>query len=161
MSLKWGDKVFEALIGAGFVVAGAAMAWQTFLIDADAGYAGIGPRFFPLAIAAGLAVCGLLLILQAALGGYHKLELDTAGPRLDRTSLSGLMWIVGGLLFQLLAISILGFVPTSAVLFMCVARAFGVTGWLKSLAIGVVLALVIWAIFTQLLGVSLQGFLRA
>lgn len=160
MSLKWGDKAFEALIGAGLVVAGAAMAWQTFLIDADAGYAGIGPRFFPLAIAAGLALCGVLLMGQAAWGGYRNLDFDLTGPRLDRSSLSGLLWIVGGLLFQLLTISTFGFVPTSAVLFLCVARAFGVTSWIKSLAIGAVLALVIWAIFTQLLGVSLQGFLR-
>lgn len=160
MSWTLGEKKFEALIGLGFIVAGVAMAWQTFLIDADAGYAGIGPRFFPLAIASGLGVCGLLLIVQAAWGGFHGAEAPADGARLNRATAPGLLWIVGGLLFQLLAIPTLGFVPTSAVLFACVARGFGARNTLKNLVIGTVLALIIWAIFTQLLGVSLQGFLR-
>lgn len=154
-----GAQGFEALIGLGFVIAGAAMAWQTFLIDADAGYAGIGPRFFPLVIAAGLAVCGIALGVQAARGGYRNLE-PPAAPA-DRAGARSLAWIVGGLAFQLLTIGQIGFVPTGTVLFVCVARAFGTQSWRRSGLIGALLALVVWAIFTQLLGVSLQGFLRS
>lgn len=149
----------QALIGLAFVLAGAAMAGQTFLVDADGGYAGIGPRFFPLVIATGLAVCGFGLALQAWLGGYRNLEVTS--ERIGKPAAQGLAWIVGGLVFQLLAIGLIGFVPTATVLFVCVARAFGVRSWLRPGLIGLVLALVVWAIFTQLLGVSLQGFLRA
>lgn len=153
------DRGFQALIGLAFVFAGAAMAWQTFLVDADGGYAGIGPRFFPLVIAAGLTVCGISLAVQAWLGGYRNLEV--AEVRIGAPAARGLAWIVGGLVFQLLAIGVIGFVPTATVLFVCVARAFGVRSWLRPGLIGLVLALAVWAIFTQLLGVSLQGFLRA
>lgn len=157
---RWtSEQGFQALIGLGFVVAGAAMAWQTFLIDADGGYAGIGPRFFPLVVAAGLAICGIGLALQAMFGGY--LNLDEIPERVGAAGLKGLAWILGGLIFQLLTIGMLGFVPTATVLFVCVARAFGVKSWLRPVIIGAVLALAIWGIFTELLGVSLQGFLRA
>jgi len=157
---RWtSEQGFQALIGLGFVVAGAAMAWQTFLIDADGGYAGIGPRFFPLVVAAGLAICGAGLFLQAALGGYFN--LDEVPERIEAAGARGLAWILGGLVVQLLTIGVLGFVPTATLLFVCVAKAFGVKRWLRPALIGLVLALAIWAIFTELLGVSLQGFLRA
>jgi putative tricarboxylic transport membrane protein len=154
------DRRVQAVIGLGFIVAGVAMAGQTFLVDAEAGYAGIGPRFFPFAIAAGLGLCGLGLIWEALSGGYRALEAPPAEARLDRTAARGLAWIVGGLLFQLLTIPFIGFVPTSTVLFACVARAFGARSLGRSALIGALMALTIWAIFTQLLGVSLQGFLR-
>jgi putative tricarboxylic transport membrane protein len=155
------DRKVQAAIGLGFIVAAVAMAGQTFLVDAEAGYAGIGPRFFPFAIAAGLGLCGLGLILEALTGGYRNLEGAPSGMKLDRAARQGLGWIVGGLAFQLLTIPYIGFVPTSAVLFTCVARAFGARSLWRSAAIGALMALTIWAIFTQLLGVSLQGFLRS
>jgi putative tricarboxylic transport membrane protein len=150
----------QAAIGLGFIVAGVAMAGQTFLVDAEAGYAGIGPRFFPFAIAAGMGLCGIGLILEALTGGFRNLEAP-AGDLLDGAAARGLAWIVGGLLFQLLTIPYIGFVPTSAVLFACVARGFGAASVWRSLLVGALMALAIWAIFTQLLGVSLQGFLRS
>jgi putative tricarboxylic transport membrane protein len=155
------DRKVQAAIGLGFIVAAVAMAGQTLLVDAEAGYAGIGPRFFPFAIAAGLGLCGLGLILEALTGGYRNLEGAPSGMKLDRAARQGLGWIVGGLVFQLLTIPYIGFVPTSAVLFTCVARAFGARSLWRSAAIGALMALTIWAIFTQLLGVSLQGFLRS
>lgn len=154
------DRKTQVAIGLGFSVAGLAMAGQTFLVDADAGYAGIGPRFFPFAIALGLGLCGLGLILEALTGGYRHLDGAPEGVKLDRAAWQGLGWIVGGLVFQLLTLPHIGFVPTSVVLFTCVARAFGARSLGRSALIGTLMALAIWAIFTQLLGVSLPGFLR-
>ena len=116
---------------------------------------------FPFAIALGLGLCGIGLILEALTGGYRNLEGAPEGVKLDRAAWEGLGWIVGGLVFQLLTIPTIGFVPTSAVLFTCVARAFGARSLWRSAVIGLLMALAIWAIFTQLLGVSLQGFLRS
>ena len=92
MDLATTDRKVQAAIGLGFIVAAVAMAGQTFLVDAEAGYAGIGPRFFPFAIAAGLGLCGLGLILEALTGGYRNLEGAPSGMKLDRAARQGLGW---------------------------------------------------------------------
>ena len=50
-----------------------------------------------------------------------------------------------------------GFVVAGTVLFACVARGFGSRRWLRDVAIGLVLALVIFLFFVKLLNVGLPA----
>jgi len=54
-----------------------------------------------------------------------------------------------------------GFVIAAAALFACVARGFGSTRWLRDLAIGLVLSLLVFLFFVRFLNVNLPaGWLK-
>jgi len=55
----------EQWLALGVIVLGLIMAWQITGIPADAGYAKIGPRFFPTLVVTGLVMCGGALLLRA------------------------------------------------------------------------------------------------
>lgn len=54
----------EQWLAIGIIVIGLVMAWQIADIPVSAGYAGIGPRFFPSLVVTGLLVAGGALLMQ-------------------------------------------------------------------------------------------------
>src|SRR4051812_40615550 len=54
----------QSLVGAGVTAVGIALAAGAISIPSAAGYGGIGPNFMPWAIAAVLALCGILIIRE-------------------------------------------------------------------------------------------------
>lgn len=152
----------QAAVGAGLLALAAFLFWQTQSLPQDGGYAGISARTVPLLIEAGLALCGLLLLTAALRGRW--VGADEAQETRAAPAPWALLWVLGGLLFQMLTIAVLGFVPTSALMFACVATGFREQRSLRAFAfdllLGLILALVIWVIFTQGLNLNLQGFFR-
>ena len=53
----------EQWLAFGVILLGLFMAWQLQDIPNDAGYAGIGPRFFPTLIVVGLVIAGGALLM--------------------------------------------------------------------------------------------------
>ncbi len=113
----------QVLVAAGVVASGLAMLAQIPLIHADAGYARIGPRFFPSVVAFGLLGLGAILLWEAWHKGFPALE---EGPHdhqpFDRKAVA---WVAGGLVAQMVLIGTVGFTLAGTLLGTCVARALG------------------------------------
>lgn len=140
--------------GAAFVIAaGLAGLAVMLLVDAaglrqDGGYAGVGPADVPRIVAYGLLVLAGLTVLAGLKGDL---------PRPPRQAPAPVLWILGGLGLQLVLLHVVGFVLSGALLFGMTARAFGQRPLWKNVAVGLVLALVIYGIFDRLLRLNLPG----
>lgn len=137
--------VIAALLAAVAVV----VAIDTYnLPEGVATYSRIGPRAFPYAIAAGLALLAVTTALDAWRGAFPEREPDDYRP---------LAWIVGGLVTQLVLISFTGFAFATGAVFAATARAFGYRPLWISYPVGVVLSLAIWLAFAEGLNLVLPA----
>lgn len=134
-----------ALVGLGSYVAFGAVG-----LTAHTGYAGVGPRFFPALVAAGLIGVGACLAVQGARGGWPNRE-RAAG----RLRAPPLLFVAAGAGLHTALIGAIGFVAASTLLFALVARAFGSGRWLRNGAVGLLLAGLAYAFFTQVVSVNL------
>ena len=64
-------------------------------------------------------------------------------------------WVTGGIFAYGLLVERLGFVPSSVLLFIAVARSFGSRRWVLNAVVGLVLAAFIFAVFNYGLGLTL------
>jgi putative tricarboxylic transport membrane protein len=140
--------------GAAFVIAaGLAGMAALILVDAaglkqDGGYAGVGPADVPRLIAYGLLILATLTVVSGIRGDLPKPPRQAPAP---------VLWILGGLGLQLALLHVVGFVIAGAILFGMTARAFGQRPLWKAIAVGLVLALLIFGVFDQLLRLNLPG----
>jgi len=146
-------KAGELLIGLGIAGLGLFLAAQTYALPDAPGYAHVGPRLFPGLIAAGVIACGVLLAREAASGGFRKLPEGERAP-LDWR---GFGWISAGALGHMALIGSIGFIAASSLLFFAAARGFGSTRPLRDAVVAVILAGVVFVVFTQALGLSLPS----
>jgi putative tricarboxylic transport membrane protein len=142
-------KVNDALSGAGLAVLGAVVLWHIQGFPAMPGQK-FGPAWFPGAIAAGLFVCGMLLVLRARGGPWLAVPPWTKRAR----PLAGVASVIGGLLFYVLAADWLGFHLTGLLLLTLWTRVLG-AGWRLSLAVSVIATLAIHLSFYKLLRIPL------
>lgn len=139
---------------AAFVIAaGLAGLAALILVDAaglkqDGGYAGVGPADVPRLIAYGLLALAALTVVSGVRGDLPKPPRQAPAP---------VLWILGGLLCQLTLLQVAGFVVSGAVLFGMTARGFGQRPLWKAVAVGLVLALLIYGVFDRLLKLNLPG----
>ena len=136
----------DRVLGAVCVVASAAMAWAAQDYAAAISYEPVGPRAFPLLLAAGLGLSGLWLVLR-----------PTAGAEAFR----GVPWkptalCAGAVLLYALLFQWLGFALATALMAVPVGMAFG-GSWKQSLAGGAALGLVLFLLFDKLLDVVLPA----
>lgn len=123
------------------------------LVDDRAGYSGLSPRFLPTLVTLGLAIVTVLLlvrrhsVLEQAEDAAGAIELGRGPQRLAL--------VAGGLLLHLALIGTIGFVLASTLLMVLVARGFGSDRPARDAVVALCVALPIWAVFTQLLGISL------
>lgn len=142
-------RVGEASLG-GFVLAlGLFLTVETLQLNVAPTHAAIGPRLFPLLIAAGLLIVGALVLREALFGHVPH---EQRGIELDWPAMA---LIAGALIVQLLIIEQVGWIPAAALLFAIAAWAFGSRRPVLDLAIGLVLAAITFGIFNYGLGLSL------
>jgi putative tricarboxylic transport membrane protein len=137
----------EVAYGLGLAAAGVAIGVLTTQIKVAPLYSKVGPTVFPWAVAGGLLLIGLVLALR----GWRR------GTKPAPRDLAALALLALGLLQQILLVRWAGFVPSAALLFLATATAFGRRRPLVDLAIGLVLALGSYLVFTRLLGLSLPA----
>jgi putative tricarboxylic transport membrane protein len=135
------------------IAAGLAGLAALLLVDAaglkqDGGYAGVGPADVPRIIAYGLLVLAVLTVVAGIKGDL---------PRPPRQAPAPILWILGGLGLQLVLLHVVGFVISSALLFGMTARGFGQRPLWKAVAMGLVLAMVIYGVFDRLLQLNLPA----
>jgi putative tricarboxylic transport membrane protein len=145
-----GNSEFWLSLGVAALGVGAAL--LTASLPSEGGYAGIGPNFVPALVAGGLALLGAWLVFEALTGGWRN-----RAPHPEKFRASPFLWISAGLFAHMALIGATGFIIAAAVLFTCVARGFGSGRFLRDLAVGVALAVVIYLFFTQVLTVSLPA----
>lgn len=124
-------------------------------ISGDAGYAGLSPRFVPTLVGIGLAVCGALLTWQGLRGGFRVMPEEDADLPNQPHSLPGLLWVAAGLVLNMALIGTLGFVLSSTLLMVCVARGYGSRRPLRDALIGLAITVPMWLLFDFLLGINL------
>ena len=144
--------VGEVLISLGLIALGTFIVYETQTIAETQGYAQIGPRLFPYLIGAGLAICGAVLAWQAFSGGWHHVPLDEAHDEPDWVAFG---IISAGVILHMIIIGWAGFIIASTALFVMVARGFGSKRIVRDAIIAVVLATVVFIIFTLALGLAL------
>jgi len=138
---------------AAFIVAGLLAAlgglalWQGFALPDKGGYAGMGSGGLPKFVGAGL------LALAA---GHVWAGLRAQGPLPPRIQPAPVLWIVAGLLAQLLLLKPLGFTIASGLLFALTAAGLG-RSLRITLPVGLALAFAIYAVFDQLLQLHLPA----
>ncbi|MBS0414240.1 MAG: tripartite tricarboxylate transporter TctB family protein [Proteobacteria bacterium] len=134
----------DRILGAACIAVGAAMAWAAKDYAAPISYEPVGPRAFPLLLAALLAMGGAWLLIRP---GANDRWLHAVPLR----ALSGVIVAVFAyvLLFQWL-----GFTLATVVMAVPVGIAFG-GSWLQSLGSGVGLGLVAYFLFDKALDVVL------
>lgn len=135
------------------IAAGLAGLAALILVDAaalkqDGGYAGVGPADVPRIIAYGLLALAVMTVVAGLKGDL---------PRPPRQAPAPVLWIMGGLLGQVALLHIVGFVISGALLFGMTARGFGQRPLWKAVAVGFVLALVIYGVFDRILKLNLPG----
>ena len=137
--------VAAAVIGLGVLVA-----VETASITVSPGYARIGPRVFPLVVAAAMCALGSALMFQALTGHWQ------ASPPADHRW-QPLAVIGAGLAGYAILMQPAGFVIASTVLFAAVARAFESRRLLRDIGIGLGLARAAYLFFYNVLQVALRA----
>jgi len=113
-----------------------------------------GPAWFPGLIAAGLAVCGALLIAV----GLRQPAPWIAAPEWIRSprARAGIAALIGGLVLYVLAADALGFHLTGVLLLALWLRVLGAS-WRVTVPVAIIATLVIHLSFYKLLRIPLPG----
>lgn len=142
----------ELAISLGLVALGSFVIYETQSIAETQGYAQIGPRLFPYLIGVGLTLCGAVLGWHAISGGWRHVPLDEAHEAPDWMAFG---IISAGVVLHMLVIGWAGFIIASTLLFVLIARGFGSRKPVRDAIIAVVLAFVVFFLFTKGLGLNL------
>lgn len=140
----------EALIGFGLLIFAGLVLWSTSQIPVSPLYAKVGPTIFPYITAAGLVVFAMLLIVQAARGGWQADE-EKDVP-IDWRALA---FVAAGLIVNVVLIVPLGFTAASTAMFVLITHAFGSRKILRDAALGFAIAIIAYFGFAKLLGVNI------
>ena len=150
----------DLLVSLGVLGLGGYFAYGALAINVSQSYSRVGPRFFPFLVAAGLLLCGALLLVQALRGHAAPVEAGEDGEDVDTEAPPDLVAVAGvgaALATYVLLLETAGFVLASALLFWGVALAFGSRSWLRDPLLGLALGLVVYLAFTRLLGLRLPA----
>ena len=136
--------VIAALLGGLAVI----IFWQTRAMPVSGQYAKVGPTTLPYAMVGFLALLAIGHVFAAFRHGVQERDADRLGP---------MLWIVGGLVLQMLLLKTAGFAIATGLLFAFTARGFGRGPLWFTVPLGIVVSLVIWLIFAGLLNLSLPA----
>lgn len=106
----------------------------------------VGPKTVPYIIAAAFIVLGGFTVLAALRRDFPEREAQDWPP---------MLWIVGGLVLQLLTMKTVGFAIATGLLFAATARGFGKGPLWKTVPIGIAFSFLIWLVFAKGLQLTL------
>lgn len=141
-------QIGNGVLGAILLLLAILVATETFSLTPPTQQATVGPAFFPLLIACGLAVNALALLRQALRG-------TVAAEQWLAHDVAPVLTVLAGLVIQMALLSLAGWVVATTLLFASVARAFGSRRIALDLLIGFVLSAASFYVFNEVLGLSL------
>jgi putative tricarboxylic transport membrane protein len=145
-TLRLGEGILAAFVlGLGLFIA-----IETAMLPGGPGYSGVGPKWFPWLVAAGLLLVGAGLLYEARAGAVAH----PAGFDLD---LPPALTVTAGLVLQMVLMEPAGFVIATTFLFVAVAHALGSRRFAFNAAVGLVLCLFTYFVFTRGLGLILPA----
>lgn len=149
-------------VAAGVAAIGALVLWGSFYLPTGGGYAQVGPGVVPRIVGTLTLFLGILLLREAFTGGFRGVD-EEAEVHLPMDWIA-FGWVSAGIIAYGLLIEHAGFIISSTLLFVLVARGFNSRRWLLNAVVGLVLAFVVYAIFNFGLGLTLpagilKGFL--
>ncbi|WP_312526316.1 tripartite tricarboxylate transporter TctB family protein [Paracoccus sp. (in: a-proteobacteria)] len=135
------------------VAAFLAVAAITILVDmtrlsVSTGYSQVGPATVPRWIAYVLLILSALTAIGAFRGRFASEKVQAP---------AAVFWIVLGLILQIVLLKSAGFTIATGLMFACVARGFDERRWHVSLPVGLVLSFCVFAVFSQLLRLTLPA----
>ena len=145
-------RIGTSIISVIVLAIGIGVLWYTSRLPIPTAYAKIGPRVFPYVVGAILTIMGGLL-LRSALA--RRWECEASDPDEPLPDLVPLAWVGGGLIMNMLLIQTIGFILSSTVMYVMVARGFGAKRLWFAAIVGFLLALVAYFGFAQLLGLRM------
>jgi putative tricarboxylic transport membrane protein len=143
-----GKPLGELFLGFALVLLGILILAGTLSITVAPAYSRVGPRVFPLAVAAAMIVLGFLYAFESWKGAQTPIE-DHA------VNLWPIVLISVGIALDALLMPSLGFVLSSAILFFLVAVGFGSRRYLRDGLVGLALSAVAYVTFVYGLGLRL------
>lgn len=136
-----------ALVVAALLVIVAVVLWtDAARLPQNAGYGGVGPADVPRWVAIGLVA----LAIWSGIAAFRE-----PAPEREPVAHGPVLWLVAGLVAQILLLKTAGFSIATGVLFAFAARAFGKTELWRTIPIGIVLCFGIWLVFGIALDLSL------
>lgn len=158
----------EQWLAIGIIVIGLVMAWQIADIPVSAGYAGIGPRFFPSLVVTGLLVAGGALLMQRRHrngpdtiiedGANDHDELDAEEAVEHDADWRMFAIVSGSLLCHMALIGIIGFTLAGTLLCFGVCRGLETRRPWLDLVLSFLLALGLFHLF-KTLGLNLPALI--
>ena len=143
----------QLAVSVGVLAVGALILVGAFYLPPGAGYAQVGPGVVPKFVGGLLIILGIALLREAFTGGYRGVDEEAEKHLpMDWPSFA---WVSGGIIAYGLTIEHAGFILSSTVLYVAVARGFHSLRWLLNAAVGLVLAVIVFAIFNYGLGLTL------
>lgn len=146
------------IVGIAVLAIAAFFAIGLWWIDSQSGYSGVSNRTLPVIVSAGLALCGVLLMLRpgAVLLTSDLQSTDEADQAATvPADLSRFAWLMAGLVLTILLIGLIGFALAGVLLMVCVARGYGSTRPLRDALVALALTLMLWLLFTKFLAINL------
>jgi len=144
-------KINDAVTGAALVALGLVILWHIQGFPAMQGQK-FGPAWFPGIVAAGLAVCGAILVAR---GMRSRAPLAVAGDWTRRgRPLAGFASVVAGLALYVVLSNPLGFHLTGFLLLLAWLRILGAR-WPVSIAVAILAPILIHLAFYKLLRIPL------
>lgn len=122
--------------------------WDMGRLSDAAGYSQVGPATIPKWVATGLLVLSAATAWTAFRGNFEVEPIRAPGP---------VLWVVGGLLLQILLLHPAGFTIATGMMFAMVARGFDERRWYLSLPVGLALAFFVYVVFARFLRLSLPS----
>ena len=153
----------QLLVGAGVLVLGLLVGLGALQIPSEAGYGGVGANFLPWLVGALLVLCGVLLVREAASGGFRQME---EVPGAAHSHWGGFVWVSVGLLANAALITTIGFILSCTLCVVLAVRGFrsaegrldlSLGALLRDAAIGLAIAAPVYWMFTKFLAINLPG----
>jgi putative tricarboxylic transport membrane protein len=147
----------QYVLAAAIVAAGTYIVVDSRGLSDSSGNAAISPAAVPTVVGIALVVLGAFLAVATARG---DLPHEEEGEDVDLTG--GIDWrtmamLLGVIVANIALIDLLGWAITGAMLFAGCAVALGSRTWIRDIAIGAILSVGSWYLFTVGLGVPLPA----
>ena len=142
-------------VAGGVLAIGALILGGSFYLPTGGGYAQVGPGVVPRIVSIGLIALGIVLLREAFTGGFRGVD-EEAEEKLPMDWVA-FAWVSAGIIGYGLLVEPAGFVIASTLLFVLVARGFNSRRWLLNAVTGLVLAIIVFAIFNYGLGLTLPA----
>jgi len=113
-----------------------------------------GPDLFPIIIATGMIVCGIILILKGIASRNTVPIIQVGDWAQDRGNIFNVALLLGSIVFYILISGSLGFIPTSLLILTALLVRLG-SSWRMSLIVAVVTTLIMHTLFAKVLLVPL------